>query len=263
LVKRGYLAWWGRLIRRACTTWHYTSAEEAAESWPGSGRQFVLPNGIEPDEFAIDRVAARRSVFRRWPELGQRPYVLFLGRLHAKKRLDLLLEAFLAGAPESFHLVVAGPDGEGMWTGLAARFLADPAAARRVHYVGAVAGPEKAALLAGAVVFALPSEHENFGIAALEALAAGTPVMLSPHVDLAQSVMAARVGMVLPLSVGAWKDCLRTISENTEPTGACSWARQNYSWFALTSRLQEHYERMTGWTPSGRSVAHAASQGAR
>src|SRR5207245_24431 len=98
-------------------------------------------------------------------------------------RLDLLLQAFLAGAPREFKLVVAGPDECDLWPTLAARFL-KPSLAARVVRAGTVTGRAKIALLAAARLFALPSEHENFGNAALEALAAGTPVLLSPHVDL-------------------------------------------------------------------------------
>src|SRR5205823_3603659 len=122
---------------------------------------------------------------------------LFLGRLHPKKRVDFLLEAFLDAAPQECKLVIAGPDECSLWKPLAARFLSDTAAARRVLRMGTVSGKDKVALLAGAALFALPSEHENFGIAALEALAAGTPVLLSPHVDLAESVLAADLGNVV------------------------------------------------------------------
>ena len=84
-LKGAYLRLWGPLVRRTCTAWHYTSAQEAAGSWPGdSSRHFVLANGIEPDEFAIDRTAARQRVGQRWSALAGRPFALFLGRLHPK-----------------------------------------------------------------------------------------------------------------------------------------------------------------------------------
>ncbi len=263
-LKRTYLALWGGLVQRACSAWHYTSAQEAADSWPGGGPHFVLPNGIEADEFALERTAARARVWDRWPILERRPYVLFLGRLHAKKRLDLLLAAFLGGAPEPNRLVVAGPDEEGLWPALAQRFLADPDAARRVVYVGSVAGADKSDLLAGAVLFALPSEHENFGIAALEALAAGTAVLLSPHVDLADAVVNAGLGTVLPLAAGVWRDRLRELADTSPEAAAAArqWARQHYSWNALAARLQQHYLRLVTPPPT-RSVNNVANQGTR
>src|SRR5690242_8461072 len=109
--KWGYLKEWGRMVRRACAVWHFTSENEAAQSWPwDSSRRFVLPNGIEPDDYTLNRNDAREIVRGTWPQIGASPYVLFLGRLHPKKGVPLLLEAFLQGAPQDFKLVVAGPD---------------------------------------------------------------------------------------------------------------------------------------------------------
>jgi glycosyltransferase involved in cell wall biosynthesis len=246
-LKRTYLALWCGMVRRACSAWHYTSAQEAAASWPGEGCHFVLPNGIEAADFAVERTGAREQVWQRWPLLERRPYVIFLGRLHAKKRLDLLLNAFLAGAPESHRLLVAGPDEEGQWPPLARRFLGNPAVARRVHYVGPVAGNDKAALLAGADLFALPSEHENFGIAALEALAAGTPVLLSPHVDLAEQVERAGFGFTAPVQATAWGRRLAELLARPERLAALAeparaWACEHFSWERVTDELLRHYE---------------------
>jgi glycosyltransferase involved in cell wall biosynthesis len=245
-IKRVYLSVWGKRVQRACSRWHYTSEQEAAESWPPPPKPaFVLPNGVEPADFAITRDTALAHVNRTWPQLEGRPYVLFLSRLHAKKRLDLLLDAFLAAAPPEYRLIVAGPDEEDLWWPLAASRL-HPPADRRVLRVGSVAGRDKAALLAGAELFALSSEHENFGIAALEALAARTPVLLSPHVDLAAAVERAGLGWTAPLTLAAWSEQLATLLSADGPLGRREelpwrWVEQHYSWTALAARLERHY----------------------
>jgi glycosyltransferase involved in cell wall biosynthesis len=216
----------------------------------------VLPNGIEPDEYAIDRAAARAEVERTWPELEGAPFILFLARLHPKKRLDLLLEAFLSGAPASFKLLVAGPDEAGLWEPLARRFLREEHAARRVVRLGTVAGRQKLALLAAAKLFALPSEHENFGIAPLEALAAGTPALLSPHVDLAASACSAGVAFAAPLQVGAWRQRLGELLANPGSLSALAGAarslvRVHYAWQRLSGLLLERYRWVALGCPPG------------
>ncbi|HLJ91774.1 MAG TPA: glycosyltransferase [Gemmataceae bacterium] len=246
--KWAYLKLWGNMVRQACTAWHYTSERESAESWPwDASPRFVLPNGIEPDDFATDRTQARKVVARAWPQIGDSAYVLFLGRLHPKKRLDLLLPAFLHGAPRDFHLVVAGPDECNLWEPLASQWLRETDAGRRVHRLGTVAGAEKVALLASAALFALPSEHENFGIAALEALGAGTPVLLSPHVDLADAALAAAVGYTAPVRVEAWRDAFAGILSSSSNRQSKAeqirrWVRENYAWSQIARVLERHYE---------------------
>src|SRR5262249_12337551 len=135
--KWGYLKMWGRMVRRACTAWHYTSENESANTWPWNASQhFVLPNGIEPDDYAIGRNKARGIVRKAWPQIGHSAYVLYLGRLHPKKRIDLLLQAFLEAALRDCKLVIAGPDECNLWELLAARYLRHPDTSQRVLRLG-------------------------------------------------------------------------------------------------------------------------------
>jgi glycosyltransferase involved in cell wall biosynthesis len=251
--KRAYLAAWGRPVRRACTAWHFTSADESEQSWPWDrSPRFVLPNGLEAAEFAVDRDQARRAVAQRWPRLGDAPYVLFLGRLHPQKRPDLLVEAFLAGAPQSYKLALAGPDECGLWSGMAEQYLRGESAQERVRALGTVTGPEKVALLAGARLLALPSEHENFGVVVLEALGAGTPVLASPHVDAAIPAAAAGLAETVPLDCAVWRDHLaRALVDDqvaaTFVKAARGWVRETYSWSRIAVELVRRYR----WAGAG------------
>jgi glycosyltransferase involved in cell wall biosynthesis len=251
--KRVYLALWGRLIRKACSAWHFTSEKEARESWPwDSSPRFAVPNGVDIDEFIVDRQLAQEHVCRLLPGLQRSPYVLFLGRLVSKKRPDLLVEAFLSGAPRQFKLVIAGPNEGNLWDIVCARYLQGAAAAERVVRVGTVTGRDKVMLLAGAALFTLPSEHENFANAALEALASGTPVLLSPYVDLADAVLGAKLGYTAGLDVAEWADRLASILSNLEGLEAMGcrarrWVSENYAWHQISREIVERY----AWVTSG------------
>ena len=213
------------------------------------------PFGIEPSEFSLDRGEARKEVRDTWPQIGDSPYVLFLGRLHPKKRPDLLVEAFLSGAPRDIKLVVAGPDECGLWETISERFLQDRVARERVVRLGMVTGPSKLHLLAGATLFALSSEHENFGITPLEALATGTPVLLSPHVDMVHGAVAAKVGFVAPVEMPAWRDRLAELLAQPEMLASLSvparkWAAGDYAWREISRSFIDRYRWVLAGCPN-------------
>src|SRR5262249_17345074 len=100
----------------------------------------------------------------------------FLGRMHRIKRIDIVADAFaIARATHpSLHLVLAGPDEDNLLPGITARLGAH---APFVRTPGAVSGADKWSLLKDADVTVLCSDSENFGIAVVESLAAGVPVI--------------------------------------------------------------------------------------
>jgi glycosyltransferase involved in cell wall biosynthesis len=176
-----------RLLRHAAGV-HFTSEAEKLEAARlGSWRSFVVPLGVEP--FA-GRTAAAAD--------GDRLNYLYLGRIHPKKRVELLLNAFaqvLQTAPNA-TLTIAGT-GDHAYV----RSLHDAAGqhgiAEAIHWTGHVAGLNKVRLLEAANAFVLPSINENFGIAAVEALAAGVPVVLTRGVAIYKEVEDRGAGMVV------------------------------------------------------------------
>jgi glycosyltransferase involved in cell wall biosynthesis len=142
----------------------------------------LVPNGIDVERFR--RVPAAGSL-RRMGISESDKVILFLARIHQTKGVDLLVEAFLTIAhrhPDSV-LVLAGHDEQGLLAGLTAR-IASANLTNRVITPGLVTGEQKLDLLARADLFALPSLSEGLSIATLEALASGTPVILSRECNL-------------------------------------------------------------------------------
>lgn len=134
-------------------------------------RIHLVPNGIEADRFRFDP-AARRTMRARLGLEETAMVVGGLGRLVPGKRFDLLIRA-VAQVPDAV-LVVAG---DGPERAALRRLAARLGAADRVRLIGECAGPDVPALLAAFDVFASASREETFGLAVLEALAAGLPVL--------------------------------------------------------------------------------------
>lgn len=126
--------------------------------------------------------------------------VLFLSRLHPKKNLELLLDAWpeVTRAWPDAELVIAG-DGDPVYE-QSLREYARRAVGESggVSFLGFVKQDEKAAVFASSDVFVLPSLHENFGVAVMEATAYGVPVVISPDVQLSPFVERNGLGVVVP-----------------------------------------------------------------
>lgn len=202
IKKRLYLEFRLRRYLDAATAIHYSTAFEADRTRPLriKAPAIVEPNGFEFDDY---RPAAAAGAFRaRWNISNDGPIVLFLGRLHPKKGLDLLIPAFADGAPADGTLVVAG-SGDKVYETALRRSVAEYGLTNRVRFTGFLDGKERIAALMEATVFVLPSYSENFANAVVESVAAGTPVIVSDQVGIHAEVASSNVGGVVPVAAEA------------------------------------------------------------
>jgi len=164
---------------------------------PNGWHSVVAPIGItEPEESETGPGGQMEAFYGKLPQLRGRRFLLFLSRIHEKKGCDLLIEAFarVAGAAPDLDLVLAGPDQEGMQAALVRR-AQQLGMAARVHWPGMIGGDVKWGALRACEAFVLPSHQENFGVAAVEALAVGRPVLLSHRVNLWPEIENDGVGL--------------------------------------------------------------------
>ena len=178
---------------------HYTSEEEREEGAMVASvlRPVIIPN---PVDFQFDRDRLPACWLRsRYPALAGRRIILFLSRLHPKKGIDLLLAAFarLRAQVPDVALVLGGA-GEEDFVERLRRQAHDLGLESNVVWTGFLEGDSKKAAMAEADIFVLPSYSENFGVAAVEAMAAGLPVIVSDHVGIHREIAAADAGLVVP-----------------------------------------------------------------
>jgi glycosyltransferase involved in cell wall biosynthesis len=227
---------------------HFTAEEERrlALRYIGKSRSFVVPLGIYPEEY---KTLPPRGTFRRqFPDVGARRIVLHLGRIHFKKGLDVLVDAFslLAATRDDVQLVLAGPDDDGYGNQIRRRIESHGLSAR-VTFTGMLHGEIKLAALADADVFALPSYTENFGISVVEAMACGLPIVISKNVNIWREIKSAEAGLVTECEAGACAAALRTLLANetlANKTGANGrhLVAAQFEWPSLARQLEAVYQ---------------------
>ena len=111
----------------------------------------------------------------------------------------MLIDAFakVAADDPELHLVMAGPDQQ-QWSAELQQTAAKAGIAARIHWPGMITGDAKWGAFYGAEAFILPSHQENFGIAVAEAMACGTPVLLSDKVNIAEEIANDGAGFMEP-----------------------------------------------------------------
>lgn len=188
------------VLRFASRVLFTTAAERdlAAQSFSiHRWKALVVPLGTVA--VPVHTVALREAFLEHMPVAKDKRFLLFLGRIDPKKGCDLLLEAFAAVAPRhpSLHLVVAGPDPKN-WTPALQQIACEARVSDRVHWPGMLRGEAKSGAFAACEAFILPSHQENFGIAAVEALASGKPVLLAEPVNIAPDLALAGCALTEP-----------------------------------------------------------------
>ncbi|MEO8033156.1 MAG: glycosyltransferase, partial [Acidobacteriota bacterium] len=171
---------WLRFVERSnfehAAAIHFTSEGELRDAERTNlplPSPFIIPNGIDlPPE--SDMVRERRTL-------------LYLGRINWKKGIEQLIRAL--PLLQDARLIIAGNDEE--------NYRAKLPRNDQVTFVGQVSGNEKDVLLRQATMLVLPSQNENFGNVVLEAMATGTPVVVTAGVVLAPDVDRAHAGVVV------------------------------------------------------------------
>jgi glycosyltransferase involved in cell wall biosynthesis len=221
---------------------HATSEQEADAI---NGLQLGVPVAVVPN--GVDFGAAQQAAAGYRTRLGIPPgafVVLFLGRMHQIKRLDLLGAAFadVRATHPSAHLVLAGPDEHGLIPDLRRRLSAHAAA---VHALDVVSGADKWALLKDADVMVQCSDSESFGLAVVESLAAGVPVIATRTTPW-REIEVHQCGFWVEQTAPAIAAAIRTLVDDPVRRAcmgerAAVFAREQYGWDAIADTMARLY----------------------
>jgi glycosyltransferase involved in cell wall biosynthesis len=203
--------WWSlwehTYFRKAAAIVALTEAErENMRSMGLKNRIEVIPNGINLAD--LEDGSGRAELEATWGQLKGKRWLLFLGRLHPIKGLDLLIQAFSQIAPQfrDHLLVLAGPDEKGFLKQVQ-KMVADSGTSNQVLITGPVYGKAKVGLLKESEVFTLTSYSEGFPMSVAEALGCGVPVLLTEACNIPE-VASKEAGFVVSPSVAAISQAL-------------------------------------------------------
>jgi glycosyltransferase involved in cell wall biosynthesis len=253
-----WLVW--NSIFKGAAGFHALNDLEAAEIreciGPGGPPVFVVPNGVSLAEFS-ETTPARASpkvaeLFS--PTGGNRPFILFLARLHTMKGPDLLLEAFISVslAHPELQLVFAGPD-FGMLDRLQRR-VTQSQLTDRVHFLGLISGFDRLWLLQNALCLSQPSRDEGFSLSILEAMASRCPVVISERCKFPEVALQG-AGIIVPMSVPDLAAALHSYaSDSARRTSDGRSARRlvenRYTWDIVATKAHQMYAQVVGREPA-------------
>ena len=217
----------------------------------------IVANGVDSPG-----LAERDLFIGKFPALTGKTLLLFLGRIHFKKGLDVLISAWAAIARQfpSAVLVLAGPDSENSES--TARHLIEQfGIANQTLFTGMLDAEMKWSALAAATCFVLPSYSEGLSVAVLEALSMGVPVIVSEQCHFPE-IATAQAGWVVKTEMQTVQQAMREVLENSDLANAVigehgKLLAKTYGWETVSARMAELY----GWLASGSGREQATCKG--
>ncbi|RUQ32377.1 MAG: glycosyltransferase [Candidatus Competibacteraceae bacterium] len=234
-IKSVFWPWVQKPALTATTCFHATAESEYEDIRRMGFHQpvAVIPNGIDIPDLAPKT-------------LGESRTLLFLGRIHPIKGIDVLLHAWQAVMTRfpDWDLQIIGPDNGGYLAEMQA--LTAQLRLQRVAFPGVLYGEEKQLAYREASLFILPTHSENFGMTVAEALAAGTPAIVSkgaPWAGLEQQGAGWWIDIGVDPLVACLEDALSRSPEDLAEMGqnGRSWMEAEFSWAQVGQRMAETY----------------------
>lgn len=208
----------------------------------------VIANGIHADRYTA--LPPADGLVSRFPELADRKWLLFLGRLHPQKGIVQTMQACfdVLASGDDWHLVVAGPDEIGLQSTLEAA-VTRKGLSGRVTFTGMLSRPDVLACLDRATLLLQLSMSEGLSMSIIEALASGLPVLISPACNMPE-VETHDAGRIVPPKRSAIAAALRElVGMDHDAISAMGdrgrrLARERFDWSGLIPKYRAMYENV-------------------
>lgn len=225
---------------------HFTAEEERllTQFLNLKADSVVIPNGIFTEKY---KILPPKGSFRKKHDLNDKKIILHLGRINFIKGLDILIKAFsmIAKYSDDCVLVIAGPDNEG-YSDVVKQWIIEEEIEERVLFPGMLYGVEVLEAFVDADIFALPSYTENFGIAVIEAMACGLPVVISDKVNIWQEIAKSGAGKVAPCNADYFAKIMLELLDNPEIAQQMgkkgkALVKKQYQWSKVAAAMEDAY----------------------
>ncbi|MCL0066618.1 glycosyltransferase [Thermodesulfovibrionales bacterium] len=247
--KKIYSALIQRRILQKAVALHAITNEEVKhiQDFGVDNKIVMIPNGINPQEFQT--LPARQELEQLYPSLAGKQVVLFLGRLHPIKGLDILARAFgkVVRERNDVYLLAVGQDSNG-YQGKIEKILEAEGALGKVIFTGMLTGQKKLAAFSRANVFVLPSYSEGFSMAILEAMICGLPIIITHPCNFPE-VAEAEAGIVIDPDPEQLAEALTRLLDNPqlrEEMGGNGrrLIKERFTWDKIADQMIQLYQSM-------------------
>jgi glycosyltransferase involved in cell wall biosynthesis len=242
IKKAVYLKLFGEAVKLAhvLLTLNQEEADYARQHF--NPNSLVMENGVDPDAFSGHN---SKLFLDLHPNLVGRPYALFIGRLHPIKGIDQLIRSYHSARSRGLDhaLVCIGPE-EGA-TAQLRTLISESGLENDVFLLPPIYSVTKQSAIAGCSMFVHRPRYEGFGIAVLEAMAAGRPVVTTRHCRLDRAI---EYNVIRPADdtdesfASAMIDVANNTSEaEARAKTAARWVRENLSWNLIADKTSQCY----------------------
>jgi len=221
-----------------------TEAEQYKKMGVDEDKIEIVPNGIDLSKF--ENLPEKGEIRRKYLIEDDEKVILYLGRIHKIKGIDLFVKAFadLAAELDNVKLVIIGPD-DGFLSMLKAQ-IEDLKMDDKILFTGPLYERDKLEAYVDADVYVLPSVYETFPVTVLEACACGTPVIITDRCGIADIV--DKVGCVVEYDKDQLRDAMFKIWSEEELRRKLGveggrLVREEFGWDKIVRRLESIYER--------------------